>query len=57
MSPPNIQNSNFAKTPKMSFFEPKQPIVHTKKLWKPGEEGFWKIWKRRFFQDIQNSFW
>ena len=27
MSPPNIQNSNFAKTPKMSFFEPKQPIV------------------------------
>ena len=29
----------------------------TKKLWKPGDEGFWKIWKRRFFQDIQNSFW
>ena len=28
-----------------------------KKLWKPGDEGFWKIWKRRFFQDIQNSFW
>ena len=27
MSPPNIQNSNFAKTPKMSLFEPKQPIV------------------------------
>ena len=32
-------------------------VSYTKKLWKPGDEGFWKIWKRRFFQDIQNSFW
>ena len=22
-----------------------------------GHTGFWKIWKRCFFQDIQNSFW
>ena len=28
-----------------------------KKLWKPGDIGLWKIWKRRFFQDILNSFW
>ena len=31
MSPPNIQNSNFAKTPKTSLFEPKQPIVRCSK--------------------------
>ena len=29
----------------------------TKKLWKPGDIGFWKIWKRCFFQDILNAFW
>ena len=25
-------------------------ITWCKKLWKPGDEGFWKIWKRRFFK-------
>ena len=27
------------------------------KLLLDGPASFWKIWKRHFFQDIQNSFW
>ena len=41
---------------------PKERVIlitffsYSKKLWKPGDEGFWKIGKHCFFQDIQNFF-
>ena len=43
-------------------YQSRGPVINFKLLYRPwtslldGPASFWKIWKRRFFQDIQNSF-